>query len=133
MKSNHRHTRRAAKQTLELGLAVPEVIAYRTARAALAGLSPSPRDRAEFHRMSSEKIAAFYESWNAMFLAMYRANMNVFTSLPAWSTPWTAWPGMASARAQRAAMDIFTSGMAPLHQRAVANAKRLRRVNRRKP
>jgi hypothetical protein len=69
MASRHnRKSRALATQVIDLGLAVPQVVAHRVARMALAGLSPSMRDRREFHRMGAEKVAAFYESWNAMLL-----------------------------------------------------------------
>ena len=71
---------------MELGLAAPEVIAQRLLRMALAGSSPSASDREEFSRMSAEKVSAFYESWNGMFLAAYRANLQWFLSAPAWSS-----------------------------------------------
>ena len=45
-----------------------------------------------------EKCAAFYESWNAMFLAMWRVNPRV-----------------------------VAAGLRPIHRRAAANARRLRR------
>ena len=120
---------RLATQAIELGLAVPEVVARRVVRMALAGPSPSAADREELLRMGAEKFSAFYESWNDMFLALYRANLRLFLSGPAW---WSmAWPRhghrVGSARLQRAALDILGSGVAPIHRRAVRNAKRLRR------
>ena len=124
-----RRTTDLATQAMELGLAVPEVVARRIVRMALAGPSPSAADREEFLRMSAEKFSAFCESWNDMFLAAYRANLRLFLSAPAW---WSmTWPRhghrAASARLQRAALDILASGIAPVHRRAVRNAKRLRR------
>ena len=114
---------------MELGVAVPEVMARRVFRMALAGPSPSAADREEWLRMNGEKLSAFYESWNGMLLAAYRANLQWFLSAPAWWS--TAWPGpghrMVSARVQRAALDMLASGVAPIHRRAVRNAKRLRR------
>jgi len=53
--------------------------------------------------MWAEKTEAFYESWNAMMLEMWRAN--VATSLR-----------------------VLGAGLAPVHRRAAANAKRLRRL-----
>ena len=126
---HRRRTTDLATQAMELGLAVPEVVARRIVRMALAGPSPSAADCEEFLRMSAEKFSAFYESWNDMFLAAYRANLRLFLSAPAW---WSmTWPRhghrAGSARLQRAALDILASGIAPVHRRAVRNAKRLRR------
>ena len=69
----------------------------------LAGPSPSRRDRDEFLRMWTEKPAAFFQAWSAMMLEMYRANFAM-------------------------AMRVWGAGLAPLHRRAAANARRLRRV-----
>jgi hypothetical protein len=124
----HRHpATRLTTQAMELGLAVPEVIAQRLLRMALAGSSPSASDREEFLRMSGEKVSAFYESWNGIFLAMYRANLHWFLSAPTWSSVWRGQGHRAvSATLQRAALDILSSGVAPVHRRAVSNSKRLR-------
>ena len=134
---SHRRPRvtRIATQAIELGLAVPAVVAHRVTRMALAGAAPSSRDRAEFHRMGAEKVVAFHESWNGMLLAMYRANLNLLWSLPAWSMTWAGGHRrVAPTRAQqRAVLDILVSGVAPIHRRAVANAKRLGRRSRAKP
>jgi hypothetical protein len=114
-------------QAAELGVAVPEVVAHRVVRMALAGSSPSAADREEFFRMSAEKISAFYESWNSMYLAVYRANLQWFLSPPAWSTAWLSQGHRAGAKVQQAALDILASGVDPIHRRAVSNARRLRR------
>ena len=68
----------------------------------LAGPFPSQRDRAEFHRMWTEKPIAFYQSWNAMMLEIYRGNVALATR-------------------------VLGAGLAPVHRRAAANAKRLGR------
>lgn len=129
MSHRRRRATRLATQALELGLAVPEVVARRVMRMALAGPSLSAADREELLRMSAEKFSAFYESWNEMLLAAYRANLRLFLSAPAW---WSmAWPRPArrasTASLQRAALDVLGSGVAPIHRRAVRNVKRLRR------
>jgi hypothetical protein len=69
--------------------------------------------------MGAEKVAAFYESWNAMFLALFRANL----SLAIW--PMQFW--WSSDRGQRASLGILGAGLAPIHRRVTANARRLRR------
>ena len=71
------HTRSGkllAAQAAELSIAVPQVVAHRMARMALAGKTLSERDRVEFDLMSSEKSAAFVESWQAMTVQSMRAN-----------------------------------------------------------
>lgn len=110
---------RIATKAVELAFATPQVMTHRMARIAVAGAPPSPRDRREFHRMGAEKIAAFYESWNAMFLALLRANMNLALS------PFQFW--WSSGRGWRTSMGVLDAGLAPIHRRATANARRLRR------
>lgn len=46
----------------ELSLASPQVIAHRVTRMALAGASPSKRDRTEFTGMVVEKQLAFAQA-----------------------------------------------------------------------
>ena len=120
-----------AIQAMELGFAVPQVIALRLMRIAGAGANPSARDRREFRLMGTEKIAASVESWNAMLWELLRANLNLaFTLSPLW---WFGSPFAArSVRAMQrhfsgAAMAALAKGVAPIRRRAVANARRLRR------
>jgi hypothetical protein len=131
MSSRYRKGQRTiARESYALALAIPEVVAHRVVRMWIAGGTPSRRDRAELHRMSAEKVAAFYESWNAMVLEMFRANIQFALSSMWW--PWAAatskrLPSHFSAHGQRAFAAIFGAGLAPIRRRAVANAKRLRR------
>jgi hypothetical protein len=123
-----------ATQAVELAVAAPQVMAHRMLRMALAGSTPSARDRREFGLMGAEKMAAFQESWTAMWLETLRAQHQFSLSLlqPLWF-PWTAaWPSQRSSAAslQRAALSVLGKGMAPVHRRAVANAKRLGRSGR---
>lgn len=117
---------RATRQAIELALAVPVVVSHRMSRLATAGPTPSARDRREFERMSAEKIAAFYESWNAMWMAAFSTYLRAWFS---W-TPWTAFTSNAShrSRQRKAALGVLTAGFAPVHRRAVANARRLGRI-----
>jgi len=48
---------------------------------ALAGSSPSARQQREFGLMCGEKVAAFYESWNAMAFEALRANQSLALSM----------------------------------------------------
>ena len=131
----YRHTPRSkllAAQAAELSMAVPKVMAHRLTRMALAGHTLSDRDRAEFDLMSSEKSAAFLESWQAMTVQSLRAHqalsMSFFQAF--WSPSMTEKMSMSamSAQIQNAALGVLGKGMAPVHQRAVANAKRLSRT-----
>lgn len=132
MSSGHRRrSRTIARDSYALLFAVPEVVTHRLVRMWLAGDAPSQRDRTEFYRMSSEKVTTFYESWNAMFLEMCRANLRLAQSSMWW--PWSLpTSGKSSARlsahGRRAAAAMLGAGLAPIRRRAVANAKRLRRT-----
>ena len=129
-----RKSKSLAAQTIELGVAVPQVIALRAARIAAAGASPSARDRKEFYRMGSEKIAAVNEAWSAMAVEVFRANQEFAASFvqSLWF-PWTR-PDFSAKRASRrltrAGLEVLGKGMAPIRRRAVANAKRLGRTRR---
>lgn len=118
----------------QLAMAAPMVVAQRMTRMALAGASPSARDRKEMNRMSSEKFDAFTESWNSMATLMTRAYMNFSFDLMrlAWS-PWYQTGGLMNAAAARfgdAATASMDGSLAPMRRRAVANAKRLGRKRR---
>lgn len=119
-------------KSAELAFAVPQVVAHRVTRMALAGPAVSARDRKEFQRMGAEKAAAFGESWQAMTLQAMRANQALALSFA--RSFWSASPrgmldsGRAVAQLQGAALGVLGKGMAPVHRKAVANAKRLART-----
>lgn len=119
-----------ATKAAELAIAAPQVVAHRVARMALAGPAHSARDRKEFQRMSDEKVAAFQESWAAMAMQAFLANQAMAASWLRmfWSpAPKAGGTGTTMARQmQDAALGVFEKGIAPVHRRAVANAKRLR-------
>ena len=122
-----------ARQAAELAVAIPQVIAHRLTRLARAGPAPSGRDRREFQRMGAEKAAAFAESWNAMARQTLQAHQTLALSfLRAFWSPARARSSAPSATRQvgRAVTAIVQAGLAPVHQRAVANAKRLSRAKR---
>ncbi|MEC5397227.1 polyhydroxyalkanoate granule-associated phasin [Uliginosibacterium sp. H1] len=119
----------------ELSLAAPQVVMHRLARMAQAGANPNARDRREFTLMGAEKLAAFHESWYAMWWASWRAQQSLL--LTVMRSMWMPWAGLAGSGAlQRTlwrqlpglAAGIAGKGMAPVHKRAVANARRLGRV-----
>ena len=129
-----RKSKSLAAQAFELGVAAPQVIAHRVARMANAGTSLSARDRAEFRRMGTEKIAAANEAWTAMATQALLANQKISLKLmqSLW-LPWmTASPTAQSVSRQlnSAAIAILGKGLAPVRRRAVANAKRLGRIKR---
>lgn len=136
-KASRRKALRIGMQTAEMMLAVPQVVAHRLGRIQSAGKDTTARDRREFQLMGEEKFAAFGESWEQMTLQMLKANQQMAQT---WAAVWFAplrIPTSAAARrsltraaaqAQGSALSVMGSGLAPVHRRATANAKRLGRV-----
>ena len=129
-----RRSKSFAVQSFELGVAAPQVIAHRLARMASAGATPSARDRAEFHRMGVEKLAAASEAWTAMATQAFLENQKFALGLT--QSLWFPWlrptPTVKSVSRQmnRAMVATLGKGVAPVRRRAVANAKRLGRIKR---
>jgi len=119
-------------QAAELALAAPQVIAHRLARIALAGPRLSERDRKEFALMVAEKNAAFGEAWQAMASHGARANQalaaSFFQSFLGVAHGKRPSPARSAAQLHHAALGVLGKGLAPLHRKAVANAKRLGRT-----
>ncbi|MBC5786083.1 hypothetical protein H8N03_24305 [Ramlibacter sp. USB13] len=106
-----------ARQTAELAFAVPQVVAHRLTRMALAGPKLNARDRREFHGMAHEKVLAFWQSWFAMGWAMVESMQK----------SWIA--ALQGARVPLIdAQALMAHGMAPVHRKATANARRLART-----
>src|SRR4030095_10563468 len=86
-----RRSRSLLAQSMDLGIAAPQVIAHRVARMALAGASPSARDRKEFQRMGGEKMAVLKEAWSAMAVEAVRANQQLALSfMRSFWFPWAS-------------------------------------------
>lgn len=115
--SRRRHSARLSRQASELAIAVPQVIAHRLTRLALAGPVPNARDRREFYTMGQEKVHAFWQSWFAMGWAMMEAVQK----------GWIA--ALQGARVPLVDTHrILSRGMAPVHRKATANARRLAKL-----
>jgi hypothetical protein len=141
-RGQHTQRRRLTKQSADLAFAAPQVVAMRLARVALAGPSPSRRDRREFRNMGTEKVAAFSHAWVAMGLEMLRWQQSLGAEvmrglLGTWGA-WGAWaaeptavlrgrPGSRGQRLDEAGLRVLNAGIAPVRRRAVANARRLSR------
>jgi len=108
-------------------MVAPQVVALRTARMLTAGINPSARDRRELERMGTEKVLAFWESMNAMGLEMAKAQQQyALVAMRQWWSPWVSPWSAAAASATR----VLEKGLGPVHRRASANARRLRRLRR---
>lgn len=125
----NRKDRLLVVKSAELAMAVPQVVAHRIARMTLSGSSQTARDRKEFELMGAEKVNAFMESWNAMALQAWRSYQQI--TLSALHSFWNPIFGLkkplqsSSSQLNNAVSSILNKGMAPIHRRAVANAKRL--------
>lgn len=112
-----RRSPKLARQASELALAVPQVMAHRLTRMALAGPLPNARDRREFHRMGQEKVHAFWQSWFAMGWAMVEAMQQSWIAV------------LQGARVPLIDTQlVLARGLAPVHRKATANARRLART-----
>ncbi|QJW85097.1 hypothetical protein HK414_21330 [Ramlibacter terrae] len=117
MPASRRTAATLSRQSTELALAVPQVMAHRLTRMALAGPFPSARDRREFHGMGQEKMLAFWQSRFAMGSAMTLAGQQAWLA---------AMQGASVPLLDTQA--ILAKGLAPVHRKATANARRLGRT-----
>jgi len=123
---------RLTRQTAELALAAPQVVAQRLARMAAAKTPLSARDRSEFQRMGTEKVAAWMEACSAMSFELWRGQQQWAQSwLQSLWMPWLK-PKHGVQQQTDAALAVLGKGLAPLHRRAVANAKRLGKAKRKR-
>ena len=113
----------------ELAVAAQQVVAHRVTRMAMAGPNLSERDRKEFRLMVTEKHTAFAEAWQAMAAHAVHTNEDLAASFiqSALSPSSDSTPTVAEVTQQLrdAAESVFGKGLAPIHRKAVANAKRL--------
>ena len=91
-----------------------------------AGVNPNARDRRELERMGTEKVLAFWESMNAMGLEMAKVQQQyALLAMRHWWSPWLS-PWSAAGSATR----VLERGLGPVHRRASANLRRLRKRRR---
>lgn len=112
MSKPQRHpSHRLIQQAAELSLAAPQVVAHRLGRMATAGPTMSAADKQEFTLMWTEKTQAFQQGfWDAMT-----------TSVSAPASQWHTTTHLVK---------VASAGLAPMHAKAVANAKRLSRLKK---
>ena len=104
-----------ARTLAELAVAAPQVVAHRVTRMALAGPVLSSRDRREFTGMVVEKQLAFAQAWWAMAIEVWQAQQRMAL----------AWFGGPAVSAREAHDAVLAKGLAPIHRKAVSNARRL--------
>lgn len=116
-----------SRKSAELAIAAPQVVAHRLTRMALASPQLSARDRKEFQGMVREKQLAFGQAWTAMAIEAMRINQQILSSFL--FRPWSFLkPGHSAKLYGDGAQAILAKGIAPVHKKAVANARRLART-----
>jgi proline dehydrogenase len=118
-----KRTPRATAATVklaELSLAVPQVVAHRLTRMALAGASASKRDQKEFTGMVVEKQVAFTQAWLAAVAQGVRWQQQVALSFMTGATS-----KQHAAQAKQASSRLVNAALTPIHRKATSNAKRL--------
>lgn len=101
-------------------MAVPQVVAHRVSRMALAGPSPNARDRREFIGMVAEKQVAFAQSWFNLITETARLQQQLALSLVTGASP-----SQHARRVTSGLTKVANRTLAPVHRKAVANSKRL--------
>lgn len=124
--------RSLAAKAAGLAVAVPQVMAHRLARMALAGLRLPPRDGKEFERMVAEKNAALGEACSAMAAQGAKSNQalaaSFFRSFLLAAQGRRSSAASPAAQWHQAALSVMGKGFAPVHRKAMANARRLART-----
>lgn len=113
----------SATKMAELGMAVPQVMAHRLTRMAMAGPILSARDHKEFSGMVLEKQLAFTQAWWSIMTEASRLQQQMFMGALT-GRPFALQMGLV----QRAVDRATSSGLAPIHRKATSNAKRLSRT-----
>jgi len=114
MRMARRRRTASLSKAAQLSFIAPQVVALRSLRT---------HDRREMQRMGTEKVLAFWESMNAMGLQVAKANQEyALFAMRQWWSPW-----MTPLQMANAATKVLEKGLAPVHRRAAANARRLRR------
>jgi len=129
-----RNAKSIVAKSTELALAVPQVVAHRVARMANAGPTLSARDLKEFNGMVAEKHVAFAQAWQAMAThTMLASQAMVFSFARSFWSPTRArnTPAKVAAQVRGLALGVLGKGLAPVHRKATANARRLGRSKRR--
>lgn len=127
-----RAARKLGTQLAEIGAAVPSVIGRRMTHMALAGANPTASDKREMALMSSEKIEAARESWNAMTQHALALNATVVQNSMAFWMPW-AFTAKPLPAAPEAFMALASAGLRPYQRIVKANDRRLGKQRESRP
>ena len=140
-------------KAMQMSTAAAQVIAIRTTRMAVAGLNPTAADRREMTLMGAEKVDAFSRAGQALATGAlplvagmagqaFKTGLDLLTATSRLATSRTTaqtmarqrqlartlmrgTPGAQHGAASTAAARLAHRALAPVHQKATANAKRL--------
>jgi hypothetical protein len=121
-------TQRLTTQAIELSMAAPQVVAQRLTRMAFSGINLSIDDHDELVLMGSEKMQAFQESWMAMWTQAWHSQMSLVESVAISSLDMMVGrdhPASVLMQMPNQAAEVLSAGLAPLHGKAMDNARRL--------
>ncbi len=113
-------------------MAAPQVVAQRLTRMAFSGINPSVDDHEELMLMGSEKMQAFQESWMAMWTQAWQSQMSLVESVAISSLDMMSGrdhPVSVFMQMPNQAAEVLSAGLAPLHGKAMDNARRLSALN----
>lgn len=115
-------------------MATPQVMAHRLTRLARSGGQPSAADQREWFGMFNEKWVAFNQSWAAMYTLAVSQQHRLFRQLLAGAGRGPLGVARAlqhsSAEVSADVTRMLHSGLAPIHAKAMANARRLSRQSK---
>lgn len=121
----------ASRKLTEMAFAAPQVVAHRLTRMAMAGPVLSPRDRQEFTEMIQEKPMAFARGWTSAWWELLRVQQQMAWSMTRafWTMQHPLLQAQSSTRAMSAGLSrVGDKLITPVHDKAVANARRLART-----
>jgi hypothetical protein len=122
----------SSHQVFDIAWATPLVMSLRIFQMLASGPNPSRKDRKEFDRMWSEKLSAYNESWTAMYTECLRLQQDALPVVAEfWFNPWAIFSQTKNSQKlhqpDHLGERLISKGLAPIHKRVTANAKRLSR------
>lgn len=132
--SKAKTTQKLSQQALDMSLSVPFVMTQRMMQMATADWPLSTKDKKEFTRMGSEKVLAFGEAWFAMAAKTWQTQFMLAQQLMLGALGPNANYLKMAQTAQTKSLEnmqrVMVAGVAPIHAKTGANAKRLKAKKR---
>lgn len=114
----------------ELSKAVPNVIYQRLNMFVWQNILDNQQELAEMERMVMEKPFAFWASWQKMWIQSYVAQQNISTMMTDGLFKMLTWQPVyvedVWQKIQQETLKVIEKGIDPIHETAIANAKRLK-------